>query len=104
MSYFARGLFTGIIAATVIGGAAFMSTHAPAATLSKADKAALKEATASCKHEAKGKKIHWPASRAYVRDCVKEALKNHPNISVIQMFIDNPDAKSLPVTQVKDHM
>lgn len=104
MSHFARGLFTGIIATTIIGGAAFMTAHANAATLSKADKAALKEATASCKAEAKGKKIHWPASRSYVRNCVTQALKDHPNISVIQMFIDNPDVKRLPVTQVKDHM
>jgi hypothetical protein len=101
MSHFARGLFASVVAATVIGGVAFVSTQAGAATLSKADKAALKEATASCKHEAKGKKIHWPASRAYVRDCVKEALKDHPNINVIKLYIDDPD---MPVTQVKDHM
>ena len=101
MSHFARGLLTGVVAATVISGFAFVSTQAGAATMSKADKAALKEATASCKHEAKGKKIHWPASRAYVRDCVKEALKDHPNISVIKLYIDDPD---MPVTQVKDHM
>jgi len=104
MSHFARGLFTGIVAAAVVGGAALMPMHAGAATLSKEDKTALKQATASCKAEAKGKKIHWPASRSYVRDCVKEALKNHPNISVIQLYIDNPDMKRLPVTQVKDHM
>jgi hypothetical protein len=101
MSHFARGLFTGVVAATVICGVAFVNTQAGAATMSKADKAALKEATASCKHEAKGKKIHWPASRAYVRDCVKEALKDHPNISVIRLYIDDPD---MPVTQVKDHI
>lgn len=101
MSYFARGLFTGVVTAAVIGGVAIASTQAGAATMSKADKAALKEATASCKHEAKGKKIHWPASRRYVRDCVKEALKDHPNISVIRLYIDDPD---MPVTQVKDHM
>ena len=104
MSQFARGLFTGFIATTVVSAVALMTTHAYAATLSKADRAALKEATASCKAEAKGKKIHWPASRTYVRNCVTEALKNHPNISVIQMYIDNPDVKRLPVTQVKDHM
>lgn len=103
MSHFARGLFTGIVAATFVGAAALMPTHAAAATMSKADKAALKEATASCKAEAKGKKIHWPASRSYVRNCVTEALKNHPNISVIQLYIDK-DMKRLPVTQVKDHM
>lgn len=101
MSHFSRGLFTGIVTATVIGSVAFVNTQAGAATMSKADKAALKEATLSCKHEAKGKKIRWPASRAYVRDCVKEALKDHPNISVIKLYIDDPD---MPVTQVKDHM
>jgi len=101
MSQFARSLFTGFITATIVSAAALMTTHAYAATLSKADRAALKEATASCKAEAKGKKIHWPASRTYVRNCVTEALKNHPNISVIQMYIDHPN---LPVTQVKDHM
>jgi len=101
MSQFARGLFTGITVTTIVSAVALMTTHAHAATLSKADRAALKEATVACKAEAKGKKIHWPASRTYVRNCVTEALKNHPNISVIQMYIDNPD---LPVTQVKDHM
>ena len=49
MSHFARGLFTGVVAAVAIGAVAFMSTQAGAATMSKADKAALKEATASCK-------------------------------------------------------
>jgi len=101
MSHFARGLFAGIVAATVVGTVACVGTQADAASMSKADKAALKEATVSCKHEAKGKKIHWPASRAYVRDCVKEALKDHPNISVIRLYIDDPD---MPVTRVKDHM
>ncbi len=101
MSYFARGLFTGVVAAAVIGGIALVSPQAEAAAMSRADKAALNEATATCKHEAKGKKIHWPASRRYVRECVTEILKNHPNISVIQMYIDHPN---LPVTQVKDHM
>jgi len=100
MSHFARGLFAGVVTATVVGTVAGVGI-ADAASMSKADKAALKEATASCKHEAKGKKIHWPASRAYVRDCVKEALKEHPNISVIRLYIDDPD---MPATRVKDHM
>jgi hypothetical protein len=101
MCHFARGVLTGVVAAAVMSGAVFMSTHAEAARMSKADRAALNEATATCKHEAKGKKIHWPASRRYVRECVTEILKNHPNISVIQLYIDRPN---LPVTQVKDHM
>jgi hypothetical protein len=35
---------------------------------------------------------------------VTEALKDHPNITVIQLYIDHPDMMRLPVEQVKDPM
>ena len=104
MSHFARGLSATILVTMLAGSTISMATQAEAAKISQADKKALAEATASCKAEAKGKKIRWPSSRSYVRNCVTEALKNHPNISVIQLYIDHPDMKRLPVEQVKDPM
>ena len=43
-----------------------------------ADDAAIKNAIASCKAEAKAKKIRFPASRAFLRDCVTETIRNSP--------------------------
>jgi hypothetical protein len=104
MSHFARGLSVSVVATLLASSVVFPPTYAGATKISQADKRALVEATASCKAEAKGKKIRWPSSRSYVRNCVNEALKNHPNISVIQLYIDHPDMKRLPVEQVKDPM
>src|SRR5262245_39717121 len=54
----------------------------PAATaapkLSEADDAAIKSAIASCKAEAKAKKIGFTSRRAFLRDCVTETIKNNP--------------------------
>ena len=55
---------------------------ADAAKLSEADKVALKQATVACKAEMKDKKIRWPKSRAYLSECLREALKDHPNIKI----------------------
>jgi hypothetical protein len=57
-----------------------MPMSAVAAKLSEADKVALKQATVACKAEMKDKKIRWPKSRAYINECLREALKDHPNI------------------------
>jgi hypothetical protein len=78
MHYFATSLCAGIIATALVAGATLAPTPAQAATTSSADKAALKEATAACKAEAKEKKIRWPASRKYVSDCVSKAIKLTP--------------------------
>ena len=71
-----RSLFVAIIAGS------FMPMSADAAKLSEADKVALKQATVACKAEMKDKKIRWPKSRAYLSECLREALKDHPNIKI----------------------
>ena len=78
MHHFATALCAGIIATVLVGGTAFTPTPAEAATTSGADTAALKEATAACKAEAKEKKIRWPASRKFVSNCVARAVKLTP--------------------------
>jgi hypothetical protein len=104
MSHFTRGLSVSFVATLFASSVILMTTHAEAAKISQADKKALAEATSSCKAEAKGKKIRWPSSRTYVKNCVTEALKDHPNITVIQLYIDHPEMMRLPVEQVKDPM
>jgi hypothetical protein len=78
MNHCARALCVGIFVTALVGGIACTPTSAKAATTSSVDKAALKEATAACKAEAKEKKIGWPASRRYVSDCVSKAAKLTP--------------------------
>ena len=58
MHHFATALSAVIIATVLVSGTS--PTPAEAATTSSADKAALKEATAACKAEAKENKIRWP--------------------------------------------
>src|SRR6478752_3954226 len=76
MHHFVTALYAGIIATVVVGGTAFTSTPADAATTSGID-TALKDATAACKVEAKEKKISWPASRSFVSTCLSNALKDY---------------------------
>jgi hypothetical protein len=78
MHHFAATLCAGIMATVVVGGIAFTPTPAEAAKTPSAEAAALKEATAACKAEAKEKKITWPASRKFVSDCVAKAVKLTP--------------------------
>ena len=99
MSRFATALFTCIIAMVLASGTALMPTPAEAASMSKADQVALKEAIIACKAEARGKKVKWLARRKYVNHCVAEALKGRPDIDVIQLLKDHPDMKDLPVEQ-----
>ena len=91
MHHFTTTLCAGIMATVVVGGTAFAPTPAEAATTSGADAAALKEATAACKAEAKEKKISWPASRKFVSNCVAKAVKLTPaelqNIAVKQAIV-----------------
>ena len=70
MHHFATTLCAATIAIVVVAGTAFTPSPAEAAKTSGADAAAIKEATATCKTEAKKKKINWPASRKFVSDCV----------------------------------
>jgi len=74
MQYFLKSICAGTIATILVG----VATLTPTAARAAADKAALKEATAACKAEAKEKKIRWPASRKYVSDCVSKAVKLTP--------------------------
>ena len=53
------------------------SAGALAAAPTAAEKVALKQAIASCKSEAKGKKVPWLQRRKYVKTCVIEALKDN---------------------------
>ena len=67
-----RVLFTG----TFLIGLGFMPMAVAAPKLSESDDAAIKSAIAACKAEAKTKKIRFPASRAFLRDCVTETIRN----------------------------
>jgi hypothetical protein len=111
MSQFAKAFSAGIIATLIVSGTAFVPTPAEAARLSKADKVALKKATVACKAEARGKKIgmnagqdeaeQWLAIRKFVKNCILEALKDHPNIDIIRMHLEHPNMKSLPVHNIE---
>ena len=54
-------------------------------TPAELQKIAVKQATVACRAEAKGKKIRWPASRNYVRNCITMALKEHPTMNVSEL-------------------
>ncbi|SFJ83240.1 hypothetical protein [Bradyrhizobium sp. cf659] len=80
------------LAVTVLAG-----TAVGAATLTKAEKVALKQAIVACKAEAKGKKIKWLSRRKYVNQCVVTALKERPSIDVARMLDENPELTNIPV-------
>jgi hypothetical protein len=69
-------LCAGILAA-VLGSAAAFTAASGAPSLSEADDRAIKDAIASCKAEVKTKKIRFPASRTYLRNCVTETIRNN---------------------------
>jgi hypothetical protein len=75
------------------------SGAAEAATLTKAEKVALKQAIVACKAEAKGKKIKWLSRRKHVNQCVVVALKEHPSIDVARMLKEHPELTNIPVEQ-----
>lgn len=90
MSRLTKILVTSVVALGLGGGAS------SAATTTKPDKVALKEAIVGCKKEAKVKKIEWLKRRKYVRNCVVEVLKDRPSIDVPQMIKDHPEMRDLP--------
>ena len=92
MSRFAKTVFACVVAAGLAGG----SVMASSATLTPAERTALKQAISSCKSEAKGKKVPWLQRRKYVKGCVVEALKDKPNIDVMTLLKTHPDMKDLP--------
>lgn len=77
MHHFALAVRAGIVATVIVGGTALTPTPAEAAKTPSPEAAALKEATATCKAEAKEKKIRWPASRKFVSSCLSNALKDY---------------------------
>ena len=75
VSRLVRLSFVTIVATTSLSDVAMTPVFAQATQLSKEDQRLLKAATASCKSEAKHKKVKLLKRRQYVVDCV-EALKN----------------------------
>ena len=94
-SRFARLSFVSIVATAFLGSAAMTPAFAQAQKLSKEDQRLLKAAIASCKSEAKTKKIKLRDRRKYVFDCV-EALKDRPQVNVREVLKAHPDVKRLP--------
>jgi hypothetical protein len=95
MSRFVRLSFVSIVATTFLSGVAMTPAFAQATKLSKADQRLLKAAIASCKSEAKTKKVKLLSRRQYVVDCV-EALKDRPQVNVQEALRNHPDLKRLP--------
>jgi len=79
MTRFVSILYAGTIAAAVAGGTAFMPTPAEAA--SEADKAAQREATATCRarvnEQAQFHEMSLYAKHKAVKECIKETLAHH---------------------------
>jgi hypothetical protein len=90
-----RVVFAGIVATVLLGGVAMTHAFAQANKLSKADQVLLKHAIASCKSEAKTKKVKLLSRRQYVVDCV-QALKDRPQVNVQEVLKNHPDLKGLP--------
>jgi len=94
-SRFGKLSVVSIVATAFFCGAATMPAFAQATKLSKADQRLLKAAIASCKSEAKTKKIKLRDRRQYVVGCV-EALKDRPQVNVREVLKGHPDLKGLP--------
>ena len=95
VSRFVRLSFVSIVATTLLAGVAMTPAFAQATKLSKADQRLLKAAIASCKSEAKAKKVKLLSRRQYVIDCV-QALKDRPQVDVQELLRNHPDLKGLP--------
>jgi hypothetical protein len=94
-SRFVRRSFVCIVATAFLGSVAMMPAFAQENKLSKADQVLLKHAIASCKSEAKTKKVKLLSRRQYVIDCV-QALKDRPQVNVPEVLRNHPDLKNLP--------
>jgi hypothetical protein len=90
-----RSLMT--IAAALLVGIVLMPATAEA-KLTKAEKAAWKQANVSCKAEGKGKKLGWLKRRKFVKGCIVETLKGYPNVNV-EKVMKEMDTQKLPVAQ-----
>ena len=96
MSRFASALFMCVIVTVLARSTGLMPTSAEAASVSKADKIALKEAIVACKAEARGKKVKWLARRKFFNNCVARVLKKHPTMDPLRMTREHPNIKGLP--------
>jgi len=94
-SRFARLSFVSIVVTAFLGGVAMMPASAQEKKLSKAEQVLLKHAIASCKSEAKAKKVKLLSRRQFVIDCV-QALKDRPQVNVPEVLKNHPDLKNLP--------
>jgi hypothetical protein len=94
-SRFARLSCVGIVSTALLGSVAMMPAFAQENKLSKADQVLLKHAIASCKSEAKTKKVKLLSRRQYIVDCV-QALKDRPQVNVPEVLKHHPDLKNLP--------
>ena len=78
MSQFVTALSASLIAAVLVSGTAFMPTGVVAAPMSDADKAATKQATATCraqvKEQAHYEEMSWYKRHKLVKNCVKATL------------------------------
>jgi hypothetical protein len=92
---FVRLAFVSIVTTAFLCSTAMTPAFAQAQQLSKADQRLLKAAIASCKSEAKAKKIKLRDRRQFVVDCV-EALKDRPQVNVRETLKNHPDLKRLP--------
>ena len=85
-------------ATAFLGGATMMPAFAQEKKLSKAEQVLLKHAIASCKSEAKTKKVKLLSRRQYVIDCV-QALKDRPQVNVPEY--DETTLKTFRVAMVR---
>jgi hypothetical protein len=99
MSHFTTGVMTCMLAVALATSAALMPSPSVAATMTKAEKVALKQAVVACNAEAKGKKIKWLSRRKYVNECVVVALKDHPTIDIQRMLKEHPEMRDRPAEQ-----
>ena len=76
MPHFTSSLCAGIFAA-ILGRSGIHIRVSAAPSPENADDQAIKEAIAYCKAEVKAKKIRFPASRTYLRNCVTETIRNN---------------------------
>ena len=95
VSRFVRLSFVSLVATTFLAGVAMTPAFAQATKLSKADQRLLKAAIASCKSEAKAKKVKLLSRRQYIIDCV-QALKDRPQVNLQEVLRNHPDLKGLP--------
>jgi hypothetical protein len=94
-SRFARLSFVSIVATAFLGSVAMMPAFAQENKLSKAEQVLLKHAIASCKSEARTKRVKLLSRRQYVIDCV-QSLKDRPQVNVPKLLNNHPDLKNLP--------